>query len=125
MVDASGDKVAMFHAGKSEGGPVHVYDAAAQQIIATIPMDLPGGWPAHWNMASRIAALLVGQAGLRFKVQGYRVNRLLGGVDWRWRAVSTVNGNKLASGQGYSRKVDMLATVGVLFPGAFYEDVAK
>jgi uncharacterized protein YegP (UPF0339 family) len=58
-------------------------------------------------------------------VEGYRSRKLLGGFDWRFRVVDTHNGQILAHGQGYSRKIDMMHTVKRLFPDAIYVDVDK
>jgi hypothetical protein len=53
----------------------------------------------------------------RFSVEIYysRSLRALGGQRWRWRAVSGPFKEKLAYGEAYLRKQDMLATVWLLF----------
>lgn len=52
----------------------------------------------------------------QFHVETYRGRRnLLGRKQWRWRAVHNVNGEVLASGEGYNNLNDMLDTLETLF----------
>lgn len=47
------------------------------------------------------------------RIEIYRAWTLTQGKVWRWRAVHS-NGNVLASGEGYKRKIDMEAAITTL-----------
>ena len=53
------------------------------------------------------------------RVMGVDVDALMGRKNtdkqWRWRAVASGNGERLAHGESYSRRIDCKATVHVLF----------
>ena len=50
-----------------------------------------------------------------FHVQIYRKPALIGPQKWQWRAVANGNNERLARGESYRHKQDMLETVWDLF----------
>ena len=53
--------------------------------------------------------------GRSFYVEIFQGRALLGGQKWRWRAVNRSNFRRLASGEAYANKQDMLRAVWLLF----------
>lgn len=50
-----------------------------------------------------------------FYVEIWQRHGLMTGGRWRWRAIANGNYERLASGEGYRNKIDMLDTIWDLF----------